>query len=247
MRFLTPPGSEGLSRGSCASSLRVVIAVAKAKWTSVLARSNISAFLVAKLMGERLSTLRSFSRSLTAILLLCLVPASILSTNPQGFGTDLAGKPFDPFRAAGGRVVVLIFVRTDCPISNRYAPIIQQLGAERATEAAFFLVYPSRKETADAIRKHQKDFGYTFAAIRDPQHVLVKQSEAQITPEAAVFNAGGRLVYHGRIDNLYQDFGHARKSATTHELADAIEAAIAGKSLSGSATPAVGCYISDLE
>lgn len=161
--------------------------------------------------------------------------------------TDLAGKPFDPFRAAAGKVVVLIFVRTDCPISNRYAPTIQQLGAAHANQAAFFLVYPSRKETAEAIGRYEKEFGYTFAAIRDPQHILVKKSAAQITPEAAVFNDGGRLVYHGRIDNLYEDFGHARKRATTHELADAVEAAVAGRSVSGNATPAVGCYISDLE
>jgi len=173
--------------------------------------------------------------------------ASVVSTNSQGFPTDLAGKPFDPFRAARGKVVVLIFVRTDCPISNRYAPTIQQLGTDRMDQVTFFLVYPSRKETGEVIRKHDKDFGYTFAAIRDPQHILVKQSAAQITPEAAVFNASGQLVYHGRIDNLYEDFGHTRKSATTHELADAIEAAIAGKSLGASATPAVGCYISDLE
>lgn len=196
-------------------------------------------------MGERLHTLRLFSPFLIAIMLLW--PASVVSTNSQGFPTDLAGKPFDPFRAAPGKVIVLIFVRTDCPISNRYAPTIQRLGTDRRDQATFFLVYPSRKETAEAIRKHHNDFGYTLAAIRDPQHILVKQSAAEITPEAAVFNANGQLVYHGRIDNLYQDFGHTRRSATTHELAEAIEAAIAGKSLSGNATPAVGCYISDLE
>ena len=196
-------------------------------------------------MGERLSTLRLFFRFLIAIVLLC--SALVVSTNSQGLATDLAGKPFDPFRAAPGKVVVLIFVRTDCPVSNRYAPTIQKLGTVRMDQAAFFLVYPSRKETAETIRRHGKDFHYTFAAIRDPQHILVKQSAAQITPEAAVFNAAGQLVYHGRIDNLYEDFGHTRKSATTHELADAIEAAVAGKSFTASAAPAVGCYISDLE
>ena len=84
-------------------------------------------------------------------------------------------------------------------------------------------------------------------ALRDPQHILVKQSQARITPEAAVFDADRRLVYHGRIDNLYEDFGRARKTATTHELDDAIQAAINGKSMNAQATPAVGCYISDLE
>ena len=196
-------------------------------------------------MGKKLHVLRSFSRFLVALVLLC--PASVVSTSSQSFAIDLAGKPFDPFEAARGKVVVLIFVRTDCPISNRYAPTIQQLSTNRIDQATFFLVYPDRKETTHAIRRHGKDFGYTLAAIRDPQHVLVKQSSVQTTPEAAVFNAKRQLVYHGRIDNLYEDFGHARKSATTHELADAVEAAIAGKTLSGGATPAVGCYISDLE
>jgi hypothetical protein len=174
-----------------------------------------------------------------------MTSTSILPNNTSGNVTDLAGKPVDPFLEAHGKVLVLIFVRTDCPISNRYAPAIQQLSAQHAGAAVFFLVYPGKDEKADVIRKHDHEYGYTFLSLRDPQHVLVKKSEAQITPEAAVFDANGRLVYHGRIDNLYEDFGHARKRATTHELADALDAALAGKVLTGKATPAVGCYISD--
>jgi thiol-disulfide isomerase/thioredoxin len=198
-------------------------------------------------MGERAQTLRSSSRLIVALIVLCIGSAPLISNTLQGFATDLEGKPFDPFREARGKVVVLIFVRTDCPISNRYAPTIQQLSARNGDKTVFFLVYPAKKETADSIRKYDREFGYTLAALRDPQHALAKLSRAQITPEAAVFDANRRLVYHGRIDNLYEDFGHARKSATTHELADAVEAAIAGKTLNSDATPAVGCYISDLE
>jgi hypothetical protein len=198
-------------------------------------------------MGENFQGRRFFSRLLGLAILVCVCCTPLPSTSAQSFVTDLEGKPLDPFRVAPGKIIVLIFVRTDCPISNRYAPTIQHLSALHSKHATFFLVYPSKKETPDAIRKHDREFGYTFAALRDPQHILVKQSEAQITPEAAVFDTSRRLVYHGRIDNLYEDFGHARKTATTHELADAIEAVIAGKPLSGNATPAVGCYISDLE
>jgi len=75
---------------------------------------------------------------------------------------------------------------------------------------------------------------------------LVKQSQAQITPEAAVFDANRRLVYHGRIDNLYEDFSHARKSATTHELAD-LSNGHRGQNAEREGDTAVGCYISDLE
>ena len=198
-------------------------------------------------MSEKSQAFRLFCRLLVPAILLCVCSKPLLAKDQQSFATDLEGKPFDLPRASRGKIAVLIFARTDCPISNRYAPTIQQLSVRHRNDAKFFLVYPDKKETPDAIRKHDREFGYTFAALRDPQHVLVKQSQAQITPEAAVFDASGRLVYHGRIDNLYEDFGHARKSPTTHELADAIEAAIAGKPLNGNATPAVGCYISDLE
>ena len=97
------------------------------------------------------------------------------------------------------------------------------------------------------IRKHELEYGYKIPALRDTQHVLVKESQVEITPEVAVFDASRRLVYHGRIDNLYEDIGRARSVATTHELEDAIAAALSGKSLAVGATHGVGCYISDVE
>lgn len=169
------------------------------------------------------------------------------TTSAQSKGFDLAGNPQDPLKTAAGKVVVLVFVRTDCPISNRYAPTIKRLSAEHAGKAAFWLVYPSKSESAESIRKHKRTYGYKLPALRDPQHSLVKEGQVQITPEVAVFDASRHLVYHGRIDNLYEDIGRARSAATTHELSDAIEAALKGKTLTAGATPAVGCYISDLE
>jgi thiol-disulfide isomerase/thioredoxin len=157
-------------------------------------------------------------------------------------GVDAA----DPFKSSPGKIVVLVFVRTDCPVSNRYAPFIKQLSAKYVDKAAFWLVYPDKSSSAEEIRKHVREFGYTLPAVRDPQHTLVKQGEVQVTPEVAVFNTHQHLVYHGRIDNLFQDFGHARAAATTHELDDAIRAALAGTSAPEHA-PGVGCYISDLE
>jgi thiol-disulfide isomerase/thioredoxin len=165
----------------------------------------------------------------------------------QATGLGLTGTPVDPLQSSPGKVVVLIFVRTDCPISNRYSPLIQQLSAQYNDKAAFWLVYPARNESAEMIRKHEREFGYKLPALRDLQHALVKQSHVQITPEAAVFDAKHKLVYHGRIDNLYEDFGRARTAATTHELDDAIQAAISSKALPADTVPAVGCYISDLE
>jgi len=172
---------------------------------------------------------------------------SSASWSAENTAFDLAGNPVNPIKAAAGKVVVLVFVRTDCPVSNRYASTIQKLSAAHEGKALFWLVYPSKSESAEAIRTHDREYGYKIPSLRDPQKALVKESQAQITPEAAVFDGKGHLVYHGRIDNLYEEAGRARKIATTHELEDAIEAALSGKSVPASSIHAVGCYISDLE
>jgi thiol-disulfide isomerase/thioredoxin len=160
--------------------------------------------------------------------------------------TDLDGHAVDPFRQAPGKIVVLLFVRTDCPISNRYAPTIQAMSAHYGTHAAFYLVYPIKSETADQIRKHAKEYGYHLPILRDPDYALVKKAQVQVTPEAAVFSADGRLLYHGRIDDWYVDFGRARSAPTTHDLSAALDAAVADKRVPTAAAPAVGCFLPGL-
>ena len=160
---------------------------------------------------------------------------------------DLEGRLVDPFAASRGKVVVLVFLRRDCPVSGRYAPLIQQNQQTILDKASFWLVYPDRGESAQAIRKSVADFGYHLPVFRDPGRVLVKMGHVQITPEIAVFDRNQRLVYDGRIDDWYIDATRARPSATTHELEDAIRAAATGEAVAKSEVRGVGCYISDLE
>ncbi len=160
--------------------------------------------------------------------------------------TDLDGHVVDPFHRSAGKIIVFLFVRTDCPISNRYAPTIQAMSAHYGNHALFYLVYPIKSDTAEQIRKHTKDYGYHLPILRDPEYVLVKRAQVQVTPEAAVFSSVGRLLYHGRIDDWYVDFGRARPSPTTHDLSAALDAAVADKPAPLAAAPAVGCFLPGL-
>jgi hypothetical protein len=197
--------------------------------------------ILCPLANMRARTPRILVPLLLAIFVTCLARPS-QGQNAQ----SLAGKDIDPLREAAGKIAVLVFLRTDCPISSRYAPTIQQLSARYSGQAKFWLVYPDKKTSAASIQKYLADYGYKIPALRDPQRVLVGQSQVQVTPEAAVFDGRGHLIYHGRINNWYQDFGRPRVAPTTHELDDAIRAALSGKPPTTSATDAVGCYISDL-
>lgn len=165
-----------------------------------------------------------------------------------GWGVrDLNNNSVDPFRSSGSKATVLIFVRTDCPISNRYAPEMERLFKKYSAEhIAFWLVYPDATTTVKSIREHQSDFRLTMPVLMDTRHDLVKKAGVTVTPEAAVFLGDGQEVYRGRIDDRYVDFGKERAAPTQRDLQEALEAIVAGKPVLDQTTTAVGCYISDL-
>jgi thiol-disulfide isomerase/thioredoxin len=192
----------------------------------------------------RLTPFRMIRAAAFCLGCLLAVPMFPRSTHRDS-AEDLEGKPVDPIRT--GHPVVLLFVRTDCPISNRYAPTIRALSEKFRRKAEFWLVYPDPAESAARIRAHLDEFQYSIPALRDIHHSLLKRAQATITPEVAVFDASGKLGYHGRIDNWYEDFGRSRRAPTTHELEDAIRNALDGKPTVPDHAGAVGCYISDLK
>ncbi len=158
---------------------------------------------------------------------------------------DLNGASIDLFEDPEA-VEVFVFIRSDCPISNRYAPEIERLAQEfRRPATRFWLVYVDAAEPADDIRRHRDEYHYTVPAVRDSEHRLVALVGAEVTPEAAVV-VGSRLVYRGRIDDRYVAFGKARPEPTRRDLKEVMAALAAGRSLEPRTTPAIGCYIADL-
>jgi len=159
----------------------------------------------------------------------------------------LDGSPVDPL-AAEAPATVLLFVSTHCPISNRYAPTIRALAeAWRARGAVAWLVYPDPDDGPAAIAAHQAEHALTLPTVRDPEHQLVARAGVRVTPEAAVFEPhAGAPAYHGRIDDRAVEFGKLRAAAAAHELRDAVDAVLEGRTPAPAGGPAIGCYISDL-
>lgn len=164
---------------------------------------------------------------------------------------DLSGRQISPLSTADRKATVFVFTRTDCPISNRYAPLLNQIFGKFSPQGvAFWLVYVDPSQGARAIEQHMHEYNYHFGALRDPRHTLVKLTGAQVTPEAAVFvpgKSGPRMVYRGRIDDQYVDFGAARPAPTTHDLEQVLQDILEGKPIKETTTLAVGCFISDLK
>jgi hypothetical protein len=157
---------------------------------------------------------------------------------------DLSGRPVDPFVNSLTAATVLIFVSDDCPISNRYVPEIRRLQETFSPRrVSFWLVHADPRETSADIREHWRQFDLTLPAVRDPDHFLVHLAHAEVTPTAAVFAPGRTLVYHGRIDDRVSELQRERPEPEHRDLAEALEAVLAGRPVPVAATPAIGCFI----
>ena len=174
---------------------------------------------------------------------------------------DVSGRPVDPFKPAGS-ATVMFFVQTDCPISNWYAPTIQQVCREYAARGvSCALMYEDIESAGDPvsrnasaafleldarIRTHLQDYRYVgIPAVADRTRAVASRARASVTPQAVVVDRAGAIRYRGRIDNAYADFGKPRQQVTSHELRDALDALLAGRPIAKPETEALGCFIVD--
>lgn len=139
---------------------------------------------------------------------------------------------------------VFLFVIPDCPIVNRYAPEINRIYDTYSKEGVeLTLVYTEPSLTRKDIENHRTEYSLKPEGILDPDFELVKMTGATITPEAAVYNAERELVYLGRIDDWFTDFGDKRREPTERNLRLALDAVLAGEKVQISRARAIGCFI----
>jgi len=182
--------------------------------------------------------------SLIQFLVCCAL--ALASGTAAGPIRDIDGREMSLFRASQ-TANVLLFVTSDCPISNGYAPDLQRLCAEYKQRGVnCSLIYEDATIEAAAVRKHLADYRYRgIAAAIDDRARVAREVNATVTPQAVVIDASGTVRYRGRIDNRYVDFGKSRRVVTERDLKDALDAVIAGRAVARAETAPVGCFIAN--
>jgi hypothetical protein len=147
-----------------------------------------------------------------------------------------------------GEWTLLVFLTTDCPIANQYAPEIQRICTSYGEKGVrCFLVYVDSSLSPETLKQHKQDFGLDCCeAILDEQHALVRRAGATVSSEVAVFSSSGALEYRGRIDDLYAELGTRRQNPNRHDLREALDALTTGRPAPNPRTETFGCFISDL-
>jgi peroxiredoxin len=140
---------------------------------------------------------------------------------------------------AGKNGAVLIFISVQCPVSNAYNERMEQLAQDyRAKGINVIGINSNVAEDAAAVKAHAAEHKLTFTILKDPGNKIADRLGAAVTPEAYFIDANNKLLYHGRIDN-------ARNAAQieTTDLRNALDAALAGKSIEKTEAKAFGCTI----
>jgi len=157
-------------------------------------------------------------------------------------GVDGRNHTLDEY--ADAPVLVLVQSCNHCPYVLAWEGRINGLQRDFADRGVRIVAINSNDvishptDSFDAMVEHAQESAYVFDYLRDETQEIARTLGSERTPEAFVYDAERRLVYHGAIDDD-RDEGNV----TEHYLRDAIEAALAGETPPVADTPPVGCSV----
>jgi len=137
------------------------------------------------------------------------------------------------------KATVIIFIATECPVSNDYNSRMEELYKNYSKKDVAFLGINSNKaESVEMIKEHAEENDLTFTILKDKNNVVADEFGASVTPEVYVVNSELEILYHGRIDNS-RDID----DVTTKDLQNALNEILEGKPVTNNSAKAFGCTI----
>ena len=155
------------------------------------------------------------------------------------------GKSVTLASVAGKKGTLVVFTCDHCPWAKMWQTRVTEIG-NAAGKAGIGMVainandptdYP--EDGMDGMKQRAKDLKIKFPYVVDATSDVARSFGATRTPEAFLFDADGKLVYHGTIDDSPKD-ASAVKDAY---LKDAVNAVSTGKTVTTAETKSMGCSI----
>ena len=152
---------------------------------------------------------------------------------------DYNGKEFSLKDFKDSKAIVIMFISTQCPVSNGYNSRMEQLYNDYKKKGVSFVgINSNKQETPEDIKNHAKKHDLDFTILKDPENKIADKFGASVTPEIYVLNNNFDLLYHGRIDDSRRESDVKKK-----DLRIALDEILAGKNISEPETKAFGCSI----
>ena len=144
-----------------------------------------------------------------------------------------------------GRGLLVAFTCNHCPYAMAVWPRLIQIaayakGMRISTAAINPNIHPDYPEDSPKeMKKKIKEWGIEFPYLVDESQSTAKAFKAQCTPDIYLFDQEHKLIYHGRIDDNWQD----ENKVTRQELKEALNDYASGKGVSKEQKPSMGCSI----
>ena len=156
---------------------------------------------------------------------------------------DADGKSHSLASLKGKNGSVMIFMATQCPVSNAYNERMEKLAQDyQARGITVIGINSNVSEGAADVKAHAAAHKLTFTILKDEGNKIADRLGASRTPEAYFLDANNKLVYHGRIDNAKE-----MSQVSSSELREALDATLAGKPVAKTTANAFGCSIKRAE
>lgn len=196
-------------------------------------------------------------RTVLLALVVCLATAAgpVRAGDTLGIGesapmTDVEMKNVDGAMlsiddVAGVRGTMVIFSCNSCPWVRAWEDRMVAIGNEyRERDVGVIVINPNDpsvrdEDSFDVMVERAAEEGYEFPYVVDATSDVARAFGATRTPEIFLFDADGRLVYHGVIDDNARDPEAVEKAY----LRDALDALLAGEEIAVRQTKALGCTI----
>ncbi len=137
------------------------------------------------------------------------------------------------------KALVLMFIATQCPISNDYNERMVKLVSDySANGISFNGINSNKQESVDEIRDHSQKNKFNFLVLKDANNVIADKVHASVTPEIYVLNSDFEVLYHGRIDDSRRE-----SEVKTQDLRNALDNILNNEEIKVTKTKAFGCTI----
>lgn len=156
---------------------------------------------------------------------------------------DYAGKKHSLTDYKNSKAIVIMFIATRCPVSNAYNSRMVKLFEDYSSKEVTILgINSNKQEDVKEIKAHAEENGFAFSVLKDQNNIIADKFGATLTPEIFVLSPKFEILYHGRIDDSRRE-----DDVKSHDLRNALDEILAGKSVSVSETKAFGCTIKRVE
>lgn len=141
------------------------------------------------------------------------------------------------------KAIVLVFLGTDCPVSNLYVPSLIEMEKKfRGKQVQFLGVYANENNDLDQVAAHAADRDLPFPVLKDSGQRLASLVGVTRVPTVVVLDGEFTLRYRGRVNDQYGASAR-RPKATREDLTEAINEILAGGKVTQAETEADGCLL----